>query len=74
MKCNWIEKLILKQTIKIINKHKTSDDPAALSPFVLDLMDLSLAFDGFVQHLGSLLDKQQKPDFVIPITEQKYKS
>ena len=74
MKCNWIEKLILKQAIKIINKHKTSDDPAALSPFVLDLMDLSLAFDDFVQHLGSLLQKKEEPNFIIPITEQKYKS
>ena len=74
MKCSWIEKIILKQTIKIINKHKTSEDPSELAPFVLDLMDLSLAFDKFVQHLASLIEKEEKPDFVFPVAEQKYKS
>ena len=74
MKCNWIEKLILRWTIKIINKHKISDDPSVLSPFVLDLMDLSLAFDGFVQHLGSLLQKEEQPNLVVPILKQEYKS
>ena len=74
MKCNWIEKKILKLASKIIDKHKLSNDPLELSPFVLDMLDISYSFDKFVQHMASLQDKKEESQIIIPIGDQKYKS
>lgn len=74
MKCNWIEKMILKKASKIIDKHVLSDDPKELSPFVLDMLEISNSFDRFVEHM-SMLTKNNSPKSVfIPFSEQKYTS
>lgn len=72
MKLNLIQKLILSWATKIINKHQKTDNPSELSPFLMDLMEISLAFDNLISHLVRI--QEPSPSLTIPYSEQKYKS
>ena len=71
MKLNLIQKLILSWAAKIINKHTETDNPEELSPFLMGLMEVSIAFDGLIAHLVKI---QEPTNISVPFSESKYKS